>query len=357
LDFFIGVESATMTAMMCRACALSALLLVACGDDSGTASPDARRADARIIDAAADDCDYTEQSDLTNDTTSQGTSELTGLTFATRTVICGTIDHTHFDGSITVDGDSFTLNVASDTDVIVRFLAPTANTVELIGVDVYSGTTRRGTATFYGNHGVVSARLPAGTFELIPLALNAEQITTSIPYRIEVTADSPDTRRPEVTAGGFTEVGDGAQDNGNNIFAIPMTGSTTFTSANDADEMTNLAIAAGVNYRVAGSAANGTVTDKYEDIDTYEIATLATNELTIRLAWPTAGADLDWYLWEKNTTMPTFAAGSTTTGTTGEIQLTSIKPNATYWLTVGAKTGITADVAYNATLCGAQFAP
>jgi hypothetical protein len=272
-------------------------------------------------------------------------------------VICGTIDHTHFDGDITVDGDSFTLNVASDTDVIVRFVAPAANTVELIGVDVYSGTNRRGTATFYGNHGVVSARLPAGTFELIPLALNAEQITTSIPYRIEVSADTPDTRCPEVTSGGYTEASDGAQDSDNNVFAIPMTGSTTFTNADDAAEVTNLSLAAGVNYRLSGQAANGTATDKYEDIDTYEIATLATNELTVRLSWPTAGADLDWYLWEKNTTMPTFAAGSTTAGTTGEIQLTSIKPNATYWLTIGAKLGITADATYNATLCGAQFVP
>ncbi len=348
-----------MAAMMCRAYGLSALILVvACGDDSGSARPDARMADARVIDAASDDCDYTEQSDLTNDTTSQGTSEITGLTFSTRTVICGTLDHTHFDGSITVDGDSYTLNIASDTDVIVRFVAPTANTVELTGVDVYSGTTRRGTATFYGNHGVVSAHLTAGTFELIPLALNGEQITASIPYRLEVIADTPETRCPEVTTGGYTETNDGAQDNGNDVLAYPSGSPVAFTtSSTDAPEMTNLAIAADVNYRVAGTAANVTAADKYEDTDMYEIATLATNELTVRVSWPTAGANLDWFLYEKNTTAPTIVTGSTTTAAMTEIQMMSVKPNTTYWLTINAVAGATVPTTYNATLCGAQFAP
>jgi hypothetical protein len=315
--------------------------------------------DSRIVDTiTSDGCDYTEQSDLTNDTTEQGTSELTGLSFTSRTVVCGSIDHTHFDGDITVDGDSFTLDNATESDVIVRFVAPNASSVEIIGVDVYSGTTRRGTATYYGNHGVVSAHLPAGPFELIPLAFNGDQITNPIPYRIEVIVDTPDTRCPEVTTGGYMEQNDGAQDTGNDVFAYPVGSPVAFTASTaDAPEVTNLAIAANINYRLAGEAANVTAADKYEDTDTYEVATLATNELTIRLTWPTAGANLDWYLYEKNTSMPTVLTGSTTMTGTSEMQLTAVKPNTMYWLTIGAVTGTTVPATYNATLCGAQFTP
>lgn len=350
-----------MAQMMSRAHALSAVvLLVACGDDGGSSQPDAGTVDARVFDAPPDDCDYTEQNDTGNDTTESGTSESTGITFGTRTVICGTIDESHFDGSITVDVDSFSINAAADTDVIVRFVAPNANLVELVGVDVYDSTNAlRGTLSYYGNHGVVSARLAAGASELLAIALHGESITTPIPYRIEITADVPDTRCPEVTAGGYTEQNDTAQDDGNDVFDYPSGAPAAFTSAtDDAPEPTNIVLAPDVNIRLAGESANVTNADKYEDTDTFEIATGAgTNELTVRLTWPTTGANLEWFLYEENTTAPTLVTASLGSAALSEVKLTAVKPNTTYWLTVNALAGTTVPTDYNATLCGAQFTP
>ena len=91
-----------------RALALPLLLLVACGDDGSPQTVDAPLATGAPVDAAAPTgCDYAEQSDLTNDDVSSTMNmpEGTGLTFATKTVVCGTFDATHFDGDITVDID------------------------------------------------------------------------------------------------------------------------------------------------------------------------------------------------------------------------------------------------------------
>ncbi len=343
------------------ACFLFALIAVAaCGDDDGSANVDSGLVDSRLMDAPASDCDYTEQSDLSNDTSSTGgVTETTGLTFSSRTVVCGTVDHTHFDGDITIDGDSYTLTVAAETDVIIRMVAPGAASLELVGVDINgSGGSLAGTLTYYGNHGVVSARLPAGTFELLMLSLGGESITSSVPYRIEVVADMPDTRCPEVTVGGFMEANDSGNNTGNDVYAYPSGNPVAFTgSTTDAPEPTNIVLAPGVDIRFYGTAADIMDADKFEDTDTYEIATGAgTNELGLRLTWPTAGANLDWFLYEQNTTSP--IAGGTSTATTGvDMRLTAVKPNTTYWLAVSAVTGTAVPATYNATLCGAQYTP
>jgi len=346
---------------MSRALACSLLAtLAACGDDGSSATIDSGRIDSPDIDAADTDCDYTEQSDPANDTSSTGgVTETTGLTFSSRTVICGTIDHTHFDGDITIDGDSFTLSLAAEADVVVRFVGPGAELLELVGVDVNVGGNFAGGIVFYGNHGVTSVHLPAGEFELLALSLGSQAIVSSVPYRIEVTIDTPDTRCPEVTSGGYMEADDTGTNTGNDVFSYPMGSPVTFTAANDAAETTNIVLAPDLNIRFHGEAANVTAADRYEDRDTYEIATgLGTNELTVRLTWPTAGANLDWFLYEKNTvsTPPSVGSGISSAALT-EMKLTAIKPNTTYWLTVVAKVGTTVPATYNATLCAAQYTP
>lgn len=344
-----------MAQMMSRAHAFSALvLLVACGDDGGSAQPDAGSVDARVFDAPSD-CDYTEQNDLTNDTTEMGTSETTGVTFSSRAVICGTLNHTNFQ-DIYVDVDSFTLTVAAETDVVVRLLAPNAGSLEFVALDVYdstSATSPRGILTYYGNHGVVSAHLAAGTFELLPYALHSEAPVSSLPYRIEVTADTPDTRCPVIMSGGYTEMGDGAQNNGNDVYDFTNTGPMFTASTTDAPEATSIVMAPDFSNRFIGEAANISQPDKYEDTDTYEIATGNTNELTVNLTWP-AGSDLDWILYERNTTVAV-ARGNFTNTSGREEKLVAVKPNSEYWLVVAGLPGNTA--MYNATLCGAQFTP
>jgi hypothetical protein len=140
--------------------ALCLLLLVACGDDDGGAhSSDASVADtAPLPDSLPDDCDYTEQQDATNDDIDSGSPEATNLTFTTSadTVVCGTIDASHFDGDITVDIDSFLITLATDADVLVRMNGPGAEAIEFVGVDVRAGSASGalvGTLTYYGDHG------------------------------------------------------------------------------------------------------------------------------------------------------------------------------------------------------------
>lgn len=356
--FSMGAQSATMGPMSTpRAAALSLLsLLAACGDDGGSTTIDAGNSgtDTMVSDAASD-CDYSEQSDLTNDTSESGTAEATGLTFSTKSVVCGTIDHTHFDG-LTVDADAYTLSVAADTDVIVRMVAPQGASLELFGIDIYPGTSTTPLALtyYYGNHAVMIARVPAGTFELLPYALASAQATSSVPYKIEVTTDMPDTRCAELTTGGFPEAGDGAQNTGNDVISYPMGAAPSIGSGTA--EATNIVIAPDFSNRVYGASADVTTTDKYEDTDTYLFATGAgTNELTVRLDWASGATDLDWILYEKNTTNGVgFGVAASTAGP--EMKMFAVKPNAEYWLTISGAIG-TNNVTYNATLCGAQFTP
>jgi hypothetical protein len=349
-----------------RALALPLLLLAACGDD-GTAQPvDAPVAIDATIDAPVvpTGCDYTEQSDLSNDDVSSGagTPEATGLTFATKTVVCGTFEASHFDGDITVDIDGFTLTLGAESDVLVRIHGAGIGGPEFVGVDVYGGATFNqlvGTNTVIGTHGVTAMRLPAGTYELAAFALNSTAITTSLPYRIEVVADAPATRCPELTTGGFVEANDGGTNTGNDMIRLVSGTPPALTaSATDVPEPTGFMIAAATNYRLTGSAADVAAVDLYEDVDTYAIATAAgTNELTVRLTWPGTTTNLDYRLFEANMTESVIAAiGTASTGP--ELRTFAVKSGASYWLLVGAKTGTGGlPAAYTATLCGATFAP
>jgi hypothetical protein len=161
--------------------------IAACGDDGGSVMTDGGMPDMRQFDAPPGfTCDYTEQSDTTNDTSSAGgVTESTGITIGTRTILCGQLDHTHFEGGFMVDGDSFTLTAPADTDLIVRILAPGAQRLQFAGVDVYGMTgSFVGGLTYYGNHGVVSVRVPAGTFEILPFEFFDVQISDFVTFLI-----------------------------------------------------------------------------------------------------------------------------------------------------------------------------
>lgn len=346
--------------------ALPLLLLAACGDDAPVQTVDAPPVaiDAAIDAAVPPGCDYAEQSDLTNDDVSSpaGTPEVTGLTFATKTVVCGTFDATHFDGDITVDIDAFSLTLAADADVLVRLHGTGIGGPEFVGVDVYGGATFNqlvGTNTVIGTHGVTSIPLPAGTYELAAFALNSTAVTASLPYRIEVVTDAPATRCPELTTGGYAEANDGGASTGNDtIRLLSGTPPALTTSTADAPEPTAFSITGGMSYRVTGSAADVATADLYEDVDTYAIATAAaTNELTVRLTWPGTTTNLDYRLFEANMTEPVMAA-VTAANTGPELRTFAVKAGTSYWLLVGAKTGTGGlPAAYTATLCGGTFTP
>jgi hypothetical protein len=347
--------------------ALCLLLLVACGDDDGPAhSSDASVADtAPMPDSLPDDCDYTEQQDATNDDIDSGSPEATNLTFTTSadTVVCGTIDASHFDGDITVDIDSFLITLATDADVLVRMNGPGAEAIEFVGVDVRAGSASGalvGTLTYYGDHGVTSVHLTAGTYDFEAFALSSAAITAAVPYTLAIVADNPALRCPELTTGGFPEAGDGASNDGNDVIRLAsgMAPALT-TSTADSPEATGLTLSptAG-DQRLTGSAADIAAPDLYEDKDTYAFATSSmTNELTVRLAWTGTTTNLDFLLFEAGDPTPVLRAISTA-ATSPEARTFSIKPSSSYWLLVGAKTGtLGLPMAYSASLCPTHFVP
>jgi hypothetical protein len=336
-----------------KSVALLVVLLAACGGEHTHIFPDARTTDAAPDASSLGDCDYVEQRDATNDDVSSmtDTPEVTGLTIGTKTTICGTFDAGHFDGDVTVDIDGYAVFVAKDTDVFVRITGSGADTIELVGVDVYTGTglaTHVGANTYYGDHGVTAVHLTPGTYELVPFALNSTEITASVPYRVIVDPDNPATRCVELTSGGFTE---GTADN--DVIAFPASGGPMLTPApTDSPEATGIML--GDPTRIAGTATDIANQDNYEDRDTFAFATNAsTNEATLMLKWAGA-ADLNFYLFEADKLDPIVPAITTTAGS--ETALTSLKPSTNYWFVVGAKTGSTGlPASYSATICGAHY--
>lgn len=335
--------------------ALLVFSLVACGGNSEPAP------DGPIGDPPIDPCDYTEQRDATNDDVAPatGTPEVTGITLGMERIVCGTFDETHFDGDITVDVDTYLFEVSGETDVLVRIHGAGAETIELVGLDVYTGANFDqlvGNNTFYGDHGVAAMRLPAGTYELAAFALHAEAIPAAVPYQITITRDLPDQRCPPFTGGAvdYSEAADAPDNTSNDMVAIPDGAPPALTAANDAPEPTGITITTGV-VRLGGVLSDVTVVDQYEDKDTYSINSGDSNELGVQVDWITA-TDVDFFLFEAGNPSPVIRA-ITSSMTGPERETFSIKPNTDYWLLVGAETGTAVPASYTATLCGATFAP
>jgi len=329
---------------------LAFALAAACGDDGGSTTTDAGpRPDSRTTDAAPSSCDYTEQDDAGNDDVSGGAPEATGVTLGADTVVCGVFESTHYDGELIADNDAYTFTVAADVDLLVRIQGAGLGEVELVGVDVFDGDTTLATMNFYGNHGVAAIHLPAGTHGVRAFALASGPLAAAHAYTLSITVDSPDTRCTEVTAGGYTEVETGASGT-NDVYSLPSGSPPSLSAASaDAPEASLIVLAPDSPIRIGGTAANVTTTDKFEDKDTYIISTGAgTNEATILVTSPTAGANLDWYLFEENDTQFVTIANS---DAAVETKLTALKPNTDYWFLVGARAGATVPAAYNVTLC------
>lgn len=335
-------------------------LVAACGGEHNThTGVDALLPDTGPMIDAPLGCDYAEQHDATNDDVppSPGAPEATTLTIGAKTTICGKFQSTHFDGDITVDVDGYTATVGADTDVLVRISGAGAEAIELVGVDVYGGAAfdqLQASVTFYGDHGVTGVHLPAGTYEFVPFALNSAAITADVAYKLVLSTDSLDTRCAVLASGGYLEAHDGTNNTDNDMIAFPNSAPSMLTAAlTDMPEPSGITTSATSKNRVAGSAADITTADRYEDRDTYAFSTGAANELTVRLGW-TGAANLDYYVFEVANPDPVATAKATSGN--AETATFSLKPNSNYWLLVGAVAGGSGLPApYSATLCGANY--
>lgn len=344
--------------------ALLFLALVAACDDSkpatayldAPASPfDAADTDAPDLDGPpANPCDYTEAHDATNDTTGAGTAEASGLTFQTRSVLCSEFESDHFDGDITVDIDAYRIHVAQASTVTLRLSGAGLDAIEFVGMDIYDGAQfdhLAGTNTFYGDHAVTEIPLPAGDYELLPFALNSAAIPATLAYRITMTVET----RGCTDGGSYAEAHDGAANTGNDMVTIPDGSPIALTASTaDAPEPSGLTIAPDRSIGLSGNLADVMVVDKYEDKDTFEIATgPMTNELDVQLAW-TGASNLDFYLFEAGS--PDAIVRAIDTAAT-EHRKFSVKPSTTYWLTTGVRAGTTVPVNYAIDACGIAFNP
>jgi hypothetical protein len=338
-------------------------VLAACGGgDSSDDRPDA----PPIVDAAVDappmvTCNFTEAADATNN--SSPGAEATMQTFGSaKTTICGNVNNGHFNQGV-VDVDAYKVAVSGDTDVLVHL---TGAGIEALGrVVIQVGTTggqQRNLGVFEGDHATTSVRLPAGEYVFAVTALNQADTSAPIPYSLAIVADAPATRCAKVTAAAsFTEANDGPANNGNDMItsdaaANPETELTV--SPTDNPEPTNLTLAAGTQYRLAGSSAAVDPTDDYEDRDTFVFTTgPTTTQLSIRLNWASTTVDFDYRVFPPNVTLSVTGALASSLAE-DEFQTFAVKPNTMYWLWVGAYDGASGQPAtYDATLCAETFAP
>src|SRR5262249_48663748 len=150
-----------------------------------------------------------------------------------------------------------------------------------------------------------------------------------------------------ITAGAnYTEANDGAANTGNDVLSADFTKDPQFMMSSGSPESTGITIDSSSKQRISGTSAQVTGTDQYQDRDTYQIQTGDNDELTVRLDWMGATTDLDFAVFEQNTTNPA-GLGNIGDPGAGELQTFAVKPNTTYWIWVGNFDGGTAPMNYD----------
>lgn len=211
-----------------------------------------------ITEASVGACNFTEAADVSNDILSEGIpaankAEVSGQTLTNGThVYCGTFNSGHFvvdaaDPTFgVVDIDAFSLNVALENGPdlgnkikIVLTGATPADTAKLAAMlqveyEVLNDVTIDGAPEhqffvrgfFQNTHGVLTTTLPlsstiddedpqsptagqvVGPKSIALIAFDAAAIAAGINYKVQISADVPDTRAPRLTSGGTIEAND-----------------------------------------------------------------------------------------------------------------------------------------------------
>ncbi len=363
------------------------IAFAACGSNSATPidaaiitpTPDSTIFDA-MIDAAPTPagCDFGEQNDLGNDdVNNMGTPEATGLTFTTATTICGNIDIGHYASNTeVVDTDSYMFTVAATGDLLVSLTGLAAfEASEVVLLDAHGNFIQSG--AFFGDHGILSAHVTAGSYELTVDAEAAAALAAVVPYKVKIATDNATARCPQLTtATNYTEALDTTANDqaGNDVLTISYAATGTNGSSDgtnvaltaattDGPEPTGLTIAPGQNVRITGTAKLPTAAspDDYLERDTYLITTgTTTNQLAIRLDWP-GQSDFDYYVLPENST-DLVAGSAVAMAGEDEFATFAVLPNQRYWLWIApfntdAASTTLLPVTYDASICGAQFTP
>lgn len=349
-------------------------VLAGCGASTGADKPDAAGgddADTTIdIDAATDggtssiNCDFDEAADSTNFTTTA--AETTNLTLGTRITMCGAINNGHYEPSPDlVDADAFKFTISADTDVVMHLFGTGIQNPDDTVLQIRQGTAFIGFGVVEGDHGTLSAHLPAGEYVAAVASFHNADLGAAIPYKLTIVPDQPQTRCAKLTTtADYPESADGTG-NDNDVIdynSSSNTPSTLSASSTDMPEPTNITVPAdsSMHKRISGSSANVDPADDYEDRDTFAFTTgSTTTQLTIRLNWGATTVDLDYRVYPVSTTDPlSIVGGLREAASEYEFETFAVKPSTTYWLWVAAENGATGQpIGYDATLCGEAWAP
>lgn len=320
-----------------------------CGDDHGSQPADA------AVDAPPP-CNYTEVSDATNDVT----AETTGFTLGgAAQAICGNFDPSHFNATLhSADDDRYRVTTSGTSPLVVDLTLAdpsmlTGATIRFWSVDAQPQLV--GIATYdptLSDHGAFIITLPAASYDVVVSADAAAALQgPPVGYRLQFapmpacdeTADPP----------AYSEANDAG--GANDTVAVDFSKDPSFTLIpSTAPEVTALEVAPGQSSAIAGMLDTTAHTDQYLDRDTYEVTTSdSTNELAVRVTWPSTTSDVDYVIFEAATMKPVVASNlSSDTGP--ELAMFGVKPSTKYWLWVGDFTGSTA-TSYRATVCGNHY--
>ena len=302
-------------------------------------------------------CTYTEASDTTNDQTAEATGlSLSGPMHA----ICGDFSANHFDSTLhSADDDRYRVTVTAPTPVLIdvtvqdsahmltgttlRFWSIGAQP-QLVGIATYDPTL--------ADHGAFLITLPTGTYDMVISADAAAALPAGgITYRIRF-APMPacdETADPAT----YSEANDAA--GANDTVAVDFSKDPSFTRiTGSSPEATAIVADPTTAHSIAGMLDATAHTDQYLDRDAYELTTDSnTNELAIRVTWPSTTSDVDYVIFEADTMKPVVASNlSSDTGP--ELAMFAVKPSTKYWLWIGDFTGSTA-TSYRATVCGNHY--
>lgn len=294
-------------------------------------------------------CDYAETDDGANATT----AETSGIALASGVHgVCGAIDPGHYDAaSKTVDIDRYRLAIGGDGRFLLR-VASDASATLLTRLsakifDTSANPTLRADVAFTGDHGAQIVELPAGDYDLVVAGTATGEPSGPIPYQVELVLDPACAR----ASGAPYQESTG----NNDAIGVSFSTSPPVSSIDGTAEDTRLVATANNTLHLAGTIDGTAHTDSYDDRDSYAFRTDGTaNELTVRLDWTDAAADLDFYLFDPGT-LETIAAGDLGGAGTLEIRAFAVAPSTAYVLWVGGYKGTHAPATYDVTVCGTHF--
>lgn len=310
------------------------------------------------------ECDYLEEADLTNHTYPQEDSSLV-LDANNTIVICGQIDTTHWDTG-TTDDDDFFYEVAAAGQFVASVEFEGGPHPGTFGLGAsQANATGSASGNVVGTKGAVWGEHPEDGYAIVGVGhyVDAESLEEPIKYKIRIKMVPWITdcavATPQAAAQSYAESSDGAGHTGNDVlrfqYAEPEQPATPET---DAPELSNIVLGDGEKSLISGVSANVTHgAEDYKDGDMFRFRTGDIDQLTIRLDWDSAYADLDFFLFEEN---DFYGEVGAYTAYRPEARTRLVESNKNYWLWIGGhkdSNNGSLPTSYRISLCGDTFAP